>query len=76
MKVEIQNKEENQEIDWSKPQLVISNEGDVVLITDSQLEKEDEDCFCGLRLFDSDYSNDWIKDHFRPFNGMVTISND
>jgi hypothetical protein len=68
MKVETKT----EEINWDKPQLVVS--GKTVVRTN---EKHDGECFEGIdMLFASEesYSQRWIKSSFKPFHG--TISND
>jgi hypothetical protein len=73
MKVEINNKEENNEIKF--PCLMISDNQKSVIIATEQ---------CGDRLHGFalknnqglHFSKDWAKSVFKPFNGSITLSND
>ncbi|MBU3661191.1 MAG: hypothetical protein FGM14_15065 [Flavobacteriales bacterium] len=68
MKIDFENKEEN--IDWSKPQLLVCKTGTVVLTTG----KHDKTGFEGLKVGTSEFCNGWSKKSFKLFKG--TISND
>jgi len=71
MKVTVKEKTEN-EIDWSKPQLVISNRDEVVQISIDQSRSE-SNCFSGQKLSNGDFSPHWRKNAFKKFNGTITI---
>lgn len=78
MKVTVSENENKPSIDWSKPQLVISNNGRLIQTTGLH---EDE-VFAGLQLVDWDgrsnvgYSSSWDKSQFTPFNYPITLQND
>jgi hypothetical protein len=71
MKVTVKEKTEN-EIDWGKPQLVISKEGFIIQVSCIQKSSEDR-CFSGQDLKSGLYSNDYVKSAFKKFNGTITI---
>ena len=74
MKAEIKEKQ-SQEVDWSKnPQLVVNNNGYIVLVHNDQRDAHSNDTFVGvaLNLLPS-YSTFWCKSHFKPFNGEIVF---
>jgi hypothetical protein len=83
MKVEIENNTKSQAIDWSKPQLVIHVSNKNILVQVSKVQDKDEfqdenelDVFCGQSLMTGEYSVNWIKNEFIPFEGTVTIKSE
>ena len=74
MKIEIKNTKEEEVIDWSKPQLVVSKNisSRVVSTTGSH----DIDVFQGYAHNEKVFLKDWDKDNFKPFHGTITLSND
>jgi hypothetical protein len=78
MKIEVENAQQNEQIDWNKnPQLVMFE--DVIVLTDKRQTSPDEDCFCGTRIDGTDvthYSQHFEKNKFKPFHGKITLSND
>ena len=79
MKVEVKGMQSH-EVDWSKnPQLVVSDDGFVVLVHENQKLKWSNYTFVGTRLDKgrlSDYDTNWIKEEFKPFHGEITLKND
>jgi hypothetical protein len=71
MKVTVKEKTEN-EIDWNKPQLVISSDGDIVQTCINQ-SKSAECNFSGQKLCNGDFSINWRKNAFKKFKGTITI---
>ena len=70
MKVEINNKEQNNEIKF--PCLMISKNGGLVLMTKNKV-------VIVLNNFPNKlgtYSEDWHMENFTPFNGSITLSNE
>jgi hypothetical protein len=78
MKIEVENTQQNEQVDWTKnPQLVIFK--DVIVLTDKYQTSTDEKCFCGTRIDSvnsSHYSQHFEKKLFKPFYGKITLSND
>ena len=80
MKTTILNKEVNEEIDWSKPQWVISEDGIIILTSG----RHSVDYFKGHCLPCNDYPNGefsdtWNKSYFKPIpsDGLtIHIQND
>lgn len=64
MKVDVQILN-NENIDWDKPQVVVSNLGERVLLA-TNVKAIDEDCFCGISVSNGEYSNSWVKKSFEP----------
>ncbi len=77
MKETVNNLEKELGIDYSKVSLVINkyNSNCIVLIADHQ-KPLDCNSFSGINLEDGDYSNDWCRGNFKPFNGSITLQND
>jgi hypothetical protein len=76
MKIEVENAQQNEQVDWNKnPQLVEYN-GVIILVHQCQENSENDNHFVGTNLEDSDFSNKWIKKVFKPFHGKITLSND
>jgi hypothetical protein len=76
MKIEVENAQQNEQVDWTKnPQLVISDDF-VVLVHKNQIEAYSDSSFIGTRLNKGTYSNAWSKREFKPFHGKITLSND
>ena len=79
MKVEVKETQ-SQEVDWTNnPQLVVSDDGFIVLVHESQKDKWSNETFVGTRLDNgrlSDFDTRWIKDEFEPFHGEITLKND
>ena len=77
MKVEVENAQQNEQIDWSKnPQLVINNSGVIILTIQDQSSKEFMSSFCGIKISNGFYTNNWCKETFKPFYGKITLQND
>ena len=78
MKITVSGNENKPSIDWSKPQLVVSNNGRIVQTTGHC----NNEVFSGLQLINEEgksnigYSICWAKDLFEPFNGQITLQND
>jgi hypothetical protein len=74
MKVTVKEKTEN-EIDWNKPQLVISKTeySIIVQISANQQEAINEHNFVGQELSRGLFSVRWKKSFFKKFNGTITI---
>ena len=74
MKVTVKEKTEN-EIDWNKPQLVISKteKNFIVQISKDQSRVLDDDCFVEQKLDDGDFVINWRKKAFKKFKGTITI---
>lgn len=75
MNVKIEDKESI--TDWSIPQLLITEQGKIVLTTGGCY---DEDTFSGIDLTDksnkgASFSVHWQKSLFKKFTGTVTITN-
>ncbi len=88
MKIEVENAQQNEQVDWNKnPQLVEykdNTRGILIIAFLSNLE-DSADNFKGICLIDEDkispykigtISEDWFKDSFKPFYGKITLSND
>lgn len=77
MKVEVKETQSN-EVDWRKnPQLVVSDNGQVVIVSSVM----DDYYFSGTQLTDEIneigyYSATWAKKCFKPFHGTITLQND
>ena len=81
MKIEVENAQQNEKVDWSKnPQLVVNiNCSRVVLVHREQSELLNSECFVGTELSEdklSYFDNTWFKNCFKPFHGKITLSND
>lgn len=79
MKVEVNNTQKNEQVDWSKnPQLVVSllNAEHIVLTSENQTEVYLSDCFIGTQISSGHWSNSWAKSVFKPFYGTITLQND
>jgi len=78
MKIEVENAQQNEQVDWTiNPQLVMFE--NVIVLTDKHQTSKDKDCFCGTRIDDTDaahYSQHFEKPKFKPFHGKITLSND
>jgi hypothetical protein len=86
MKIEVENAQQNEQVDWSKnPQLVVNytepTEPLIVLCIDTQhgdtfkgvvLSKTTS---IGIHLVGKEHTDFWRKS-FKPFHGKITISND
>jgi hypothetical protein len=70
MKIEVNNKEQNTEIEF--PCLMESKSGKVYLI----LTLTEGGTYKGTCLNNGNYSSYWGIDGFKPFNGTITLSND
>ena len=74
MKVEINNKEQNNEIKFP---CLMEAEGDyTIILATSEIEGG---YLCGVCLkgtFEGQFADDWLKIYFKPFNGSITLSND
>jgi hypothetical protein len=77
MKIEVENAQQNEQVDWSKTQLVTDGE-QIVLVDIDQRNVVVKDCFVGtlLNKLNCYTSNGWIKKAFKPFHGKITLSND
>lgn len=80
MKVEVKEAP-SQEVDWTNnPQLVISRlTNAIVLVHEDQTDRKSNNKFVGTKVSEpdfSEYSNDWVKLNFKPFNGEITLKND
>lgn len=76
MKVEVNNTQKNEQVDWSKnPQLVVSDEH-IVLTSENQIGAYESDCFVGTQIKTGYWSNSWTKSVFKPFHGKITLQND
>ena len=79
MKVEVKGNQ-SQVVDWTKnPQLVMSDDGFIVLVHEDQGGAFSNDFFVGTRLDSgrlSDYSTIFSKRSFKPFHGEITLKND
>lgn len=79
MKVEVNNAQQNEQVDWTKnPQLVCCGDNIVLVHTNQNLAMSNEE-FVGTRIgqdYTSDYSIGWIKSAFKPFHGTITLQND
>lgn len=76
MKVEVNNAQQTEQVDWTKnPQLVHCNEI-ILLVLEDQQKATSENTFVGLRLDNHDFDNCWDKEDFKPFHGSITLSND
>ena len=71
MKIEIKEKE-TEAINWNIPQLVITDDGDVVITTG----EHKDDTFEGYNLNQKRFSDGWAKRCFKKFNRKITLSND
>lgn len=77
MKVEVNNAQQNEQVDWTKnPQLVVSDSGKIVLVISNQTTAFNSDSFVGIRLDKHSFDNCWSKSTFKPFHGSITLSND
>lgn len=76
MKVEVNNNKE--EIDWNKPQLLISNQGCIVQTT-GECNHHSFGAICldvgGTFNTLFGFSTLWSKVDFKPFKGTVTLQN-
>jgi hypothetical protein len=64
-------KNEKKEIDWSiKGQLLISEKGDRVIISNGN---SDKDSFEGTQISNGEFHDEWLKSYFTLFNGTITI---
>jgi len=79
MKIEVENAQQNEQVDWTKnPQLVCCDEI-IVLTNIDQSYSVAKNEFSGFRvdkLNKVEYAIDWDKDQFKPFHGKITLSND
>ena len=77
MKIEVENTQQNEQVDWTKnPQLVVSNNS-IVLVHENQKEASSPYTFVGTKLSNrTDFSNRWSKSEFKPFQCKITLSND
>lgn len=77
MKVEVENAQQNEQVDWTKnPQLVVSDEGVIILVISNQTNATSDKVFVGVRLDNHDFDNCFTKSVFKPFHGKVTLQND
>ena len=77
MKVQVENAQQNEQVDWSKnPQLVVNSFNTIVLVHANQMCKKDEDCFIGTVIQSSHFSTAFLKTQFKPFHGTITLQND
>jgi hypothetical protein len=78
MKIEVENAQQNEQVDWNRnPQLVMFE--NVIVLTDKYQTSTDENNFCGTRIDDADvthYSKHFEKHKFKHFHGKITLSND
>jgi hypothetical protein len=76
MKIEVENAQQNEQVDWTKnPQLVVSD--DLIILTSvDQTSKWNDTCFCGMNPKNGNYDNGWDKKQFKPFYGKITLQND
>jgi hypothetical protein len=72
MKVTVKEKTEN-EIDWNKPQLVISSHGECIVQTSIDQSESAECHFSGQKLSNGGFSTNWRKKAFKKFTGTITI---
>ena len=66
-----------QEIDWDKQQLLITETGKTILLTDGKHKGNYFSGLCltfGAYIDNPHYSEEWVKSNFEVYNG--TISND
>lgn len=79
MKVEVKGNQ-SQEVDWTKnPQLVVDENGGVVLATKGNAENDEYFTgvgLCGNRGMEFCYTKIWVKSQFKPFHGEITLKND
>ena len=76
MKIQVENTQQNEQVDWTKnPQLVTYN-GIIVLVHKDQEKAIDDNHYVGTNIEDSEYDVDWVKQIFKPFHGKITLSND
>ena len=76
MKVEIKKDEEEEVIDFSKPQLLISKITNDIVWCDGN---KDELFFSGYKLTSNNrvtYGDAWTKHKFKVFKGELVLSND
>ena len=71
MKIEIKNTKE-EAINWSVPQLVITDDGDVAITTG----RDEDVTFEAYHFNQEHFSKHWEKARFKKFNGEITLSND
>lgn len=74
MNVKIEKGIQLKDTDWNKPQLLINTESDRVIISTGR--QSDERSFSGIDVESCEYSEYWLKECFKPFNGTITLSND
>lgn len=75
MKVEVENAQQNEQVDWTKnPQLVYCI--NVVIVCKDQTNQFDENCFCGVKIETGEYATNFRKSAFKPFHGKITLQND
>ena len=85
MKVQVENAQQNEQVDWSKnPQLVEFIEENNSLIVLS-IDTQHGDTFKGVILSDTssikrgvagkEYTDFW-RSNFKPFHGKITLQND
>lgn len=72
MKVEVNNAQQNEQVDWTKKQLVIS-----IVTCDVFLVLENgRNHFDGINLNSLRIINALPKANFKPFHGTITLQND
>ena len=71
MKIEI-GEIENEVINWDINQLVIADDGEVVITTGNH----EDNAFEGISFDEPIFSDDWAKAEFKKFNGKITLSNE
>lgn len=77
MKVQVENAQQNEQVDWSKnPQLVVSDSDRIILTTNEQSNLFSKNSFCGVEISNGKFSNAWAKEVFKPFHGKITLQND
>ena len=88
MKVQVENAQQNEQVDWSKnPQLVqlIDDKGERLIVACISVTEDSIDNFNGICLIDESelhplpigyMGNDFQKSLFKPFHGTITLQND
>ena len=72
MKVTVKQKEK-EEINWNEVQLVVAENGQIVMVSEKQTQSYNEECFCGQDIKTGDYDHRWTKSEFKKFHGTLTI---
>jgi hypothetical protein len=77
MRVILNNLEKEEKIDWSKVQLVVSDdERKKIVLVSLNIDSETETQFPGQELSTGIFYKSWIKSKFKPFKGSITLQND